>query len=122
MIPLRRPTVVLAAAMVVCVGLIATAWFKENGYADVSRLTDAIGAVEGETVRMEEENSRLGARLTRITTDEGYVEAVARESLGLVRPGEVVYEFVDEDILNRSPSPKGTASKETGSLAATATK
>lgn len=111
MFPLHRPYVALAAAVVLCVGLAVSAWFKENGYSDVARLTEAIGSVTAETAALEEENSRLSARLTMITTDEGYVEAVARESLGLVRPGEVVYEFVDEELLTRAPSPVRATTK-----------
>ncbi len=108
---LHPPSVALVAAGVVCVGLAVTGWFKENGYSDVARLKEAITSVEGETAALKDENSRLSARLTRISTDEGYVEAVARESLGLVRPGEVVYEFVDEELLTRSASPKPAATK-----------
>ncbi|MBF0170514.1 MAG: septum formation initiator family protein [Nitrospinae bacterium] len=109
--PLTRPLVALAAAGAVCAGLATTAWFKENGYADVTRLTEAIASVEARTGELKEENSRLSARLARITTDEGYVEAVARESLGLVRPGEMVFEFVDEGLLARSPAPADAGTK-----------
>jgi cell division protein FtsB len=31
----------------------------------------------------------------RLRSDLGYIEKIAREELGLVRPGEIVFEFVD---------------------------
>jgi cell division protein FtsB len=95
----NRSLYALGAATALFALLLGSAWFKQNGYTDVAELKRAIADVDGEIERVRKENSRLAARLTRITTDDGYVEAVARENLGLVKPGELVFEFIEEDRL-----------------------
>lgn len=38
-------------------------------------------------------NQELAREIQAVTNDQGRVEAIAREDLGLVKPGEVVYQF-----------------------------
>lgn len=89
-------------ALLVC----ASAWYKENGLADVITLNQAIARLQAQGDDLEQENHRLKEELTRLAArDDWFVERVAREDLGLVRPGEVVYEFVDESKLRWSVRP-----------------
>ena len=52
-----------------------------------------IEAEERKLAALENENARLGHRLQRLNDPE-YVEKLAREQLGLVRPGEISYVVV----------------------------
>lgn len=61
-----------------------------------------VQAKQQETVRMireiealEHENARLSRDIQRLRDDKAYIERIAREELGLVRPGELVFEFVE---------------------------
>ena len=60
---------------------------------------------------LQRENEALRERIYRIRNDDRYLEKIAREELGLVRPGEIVYRFPStESKRNRSnaisePSP-----------------
>jgi cell division protein FtsB len=44
---------------------------------------------------IEQENQDLWRNIERLHSDMGYIEKIAREELGLVRPGELVFEFVE---------------------------
>jgi cell division protein FtsB len=50
-----------------------------------------------EAVRRLQENAALRAEIARLRSDPKYLEALARERLGLVRPDEMVYRFLDRD-------------------------
>lgn len=50
-----------------------------------------------EDVRMEEEMLRhLKTKQERLRTDPRFVEKIAREELGLAKPGETVFKFLDD--------------------------
>ena len=42
-------------------------------------------------------NASLRAEIARLRADPRYLEALARKRLGLVKPDEMVYRFVDQD-------------------------
>jgi cell division protein FtsB len=44
-----------------------------------------------------QENAALRAEITRLRSDPKYLEALARKRLGLVKPDEMVYRFLDTD-------------------------
>ena len=91
----RRGLVSLAmgAASVLLMGYggqsLARVWQMK---AEVAHLERDIGELRGEA-------DRLSAAITRLRSDPDYIEQVARETLGLVKPGERV--------LKLPPSPGG---------------
>ena len=46
-----------------------------------------------EIERLKQRNEALARKVQSFTHDPGEVEAIAREDLGLIKPGEVVYQF-----------------------------
>ena len=48
-------------------------------------------------VRRLQENAALRAEISKLRSDPKYLEALARTRLGLVRPDEMVYRFLDPD-------------------------
>lgn len=44
---------------------------------------------------MEYENKKLGKEINSLLYDKEYIESIAREELGLIKQGEVVYKFVE---------------------------
>jgi cell division protein FtsB len=60
-------------------------WSRQQ---DVMALAQEIGAIE-------RENARLSQEIQRLRDDMGYLEKIAREELGWVRPGELVIEFAE---------------------------
>ncbi len=45
--------------------------------------------------KLEEENKKLSEEIWKIKEDPDHIEAIARDRLGLVKKGEIVYRFVE---------------------------
>jgi cell division protein FtsB len=74
-------------------------YYRENGYADNQELQAAIADLEAKVEAVKEDNRRLAKERVSLVGDDHEIEAIARQDLGLVRPDEVVYEFIDRDKL-----------------------
>ena len=60
-------------------------WSRQRELVELAQEIDTI----------ERDNARLFQEIQRLRDDMGYIEKIAREELGLVRPGELVIEFVE---------------------------
>ncbi|MBL0057949.1 MAG: septum formation initiator family protein [Elusimicrobia bacterium] len=86
---------VLVLSVLVCGGAVRHYWLRRE---DLQRLED----------RLAESRRRmrsLEARLARAENDEEFIELAARRELGLLRPGEIEFRFVD-DASGAPPSKK----------------
>ncbi len=59
----------------------------------IYRMTKTKSELHREIARLKQVNQELGRDVQSFTNDPQRVEAMAREELGLVKPGEVVYQF-----------------------------
>lgn len=73
-------------ALVLAIGSLST----EGGFRRYARLNRDLHALEDRIERLRAENAALKREVQRVRTDPVAIERSARESLGLVRPGEVV--------------------------------
>ena len=82
--------------------LIANALAGERGL--FARLTAgrAYGALTADIAGIRRENAALREQIRRLREDPRAIEAVAREELGLIRPGERLF------VLKRTPAPRET--------------
>jgi cell division protein FtsB len=78
--------------LVVMIGL---AIGSEHGFLAMWRMQRQVAQLAYEVRTIEQENRDLGREIHRLRHDMGYIEKIAREELGLVRPGELVFEFVE---------------------------
>ena len=67
--------------------------FGERGVLHLWRLWDEKTKLEERNFVLHNENESLRERIDRIRHDDAYLEKIAREELGLVRPGEIIYRF-----------------------------
>ncbi len=65
----------------------------ERGAIHLWRLTGEKEKIDAQNYRLHKENEALRQRITRLRSDNAYLETIAREELNLVRPGEVIYRF-----------------------------
>jgi cell division protein FtsB len=70
----------------------------------IYQMTKAKGELRREIARVKQVNEQLHRDVQSFTNDPERVEAMAREELGLVKPGEVVYQFA-RPRLSPTPSP-----------------
>lgn len=75
--------------------LIALAIFGQGGWLTVRRVGQDVTYLQQEISRLREDNERLRREIVELRTNPAVLEDIAREELGMVRPGEVVYEIVD---------------------------
>jgi len=89
---LRRPHPGWIVAGVLAV-LLGAAVFGENGVLHLRRLRTDIETLHRDVQALEVENERLSRAIAELRSDPAAIERIAREDLGLVRPGERVLRF-----------------------------
>jgi cell division protein FtsB len=94
----QRRIVYIFSSLLVAVALFTAS--GERGVFHLWRLWSEKKQLEEKTFLLQKENDALHERLSRIRHDDLYLEKIAREELGLVRPGEVVYRFASPDSKN----------------------
>ena len=85
----------IVASLCFFVVLIALAIFGDGGWLAVHRARRDVLHLQEEIVRLGEGNKQLRQEITDLRTDPSTLERIARDELGMGRPGEVVYEIID---------------------------
>ena len=78
-----------ALGFATCVLLLA-ALFGERGLAEMLRARRDVARSQATLTRVRNENAALRERMRHLLEDPRTIEAVARQELGLVRPGEIL--------------------------------
>ena len=71
-------------------------WFAEGGLAEANRLASQLEEAEAENATLSDRNATLTRELMALQNGNDAVEKNARENLGLIKEGEVYYQFVEE--------------------------
>ena len=82
-------------ALIVTLSLFTT--FGERGLLHLWRLWGERRELSETNFLLQKENELLRERIYRLRHDDLYLEKIAREDLGLVRPGEIVYRFTSAE-------------------------
>jgi cell division protein FtsB len=82
--------VVLLSAVITIVFLVSF-FFSKQGISQLQESRIRVEQLEAEISRLEAENARLQKEIESLNSSTFAVERVARESLGLSKPGEIVY-------------------------------
>ena len=86
-----RPRIVGAAAVLLLfVGLTVYGW---QGVVRLRQMREQLSSLERENVALRREAERLAQVIDRLRNDPAYLERIAREERGMVRPGETVLKF-----------------------------
>ena len=90
-----RPRVVGGAVVLLLfAGLTVYGW---QGVVRLRQMLDQLQALERENVSLRREAERLAQVIDRLRNDPAYLERIAREERGMVRPGETVLKFPPKD-------------------------
>ncbi len=89
-IPQEHKAIVLAGLVVLAL-LGVEAVFGGRGVLHLQRLHTQQERAEAIVFRLADENRQLREHLDRLDHDDSYLEELARERLGWIRPGERVY-------------------------------
>jgi cell division protein FtsB len=84
-----------AAAAAVLVAMVLGIVLGDRGVGRLVALSRDLIRLEAAVGKLADDNRRLAAEAARLRDDPRELEAVARRELGLVAPGEVVFEFAE---------------------------
>lgn len=83
--------------LVLLIGLLQfRLWFADNGLADKKRLEQEIAEQQWQIADQQLKNDKLKARVDDLKSGNSAIEELARQNLGLIKPGEVFIIMVDE--------------------------
>ena len=91
----NRPSVLrhLRLAILFLLVLVAASVLGNRSLLRLYQMYRDRAAIEREIDQLTAANASLAEDVRLLRTDPARVEAIAREELGLVKPGEIVYEF-----------------------------
>ena len=69
--------------------------FGNRGFTDYRMLKEKQAALEETNECIAAENNELKKKIVLLKTDLRHVETVARRELGMVKQGDIVYQFID---------------------------
>jgi cell division protein FtsB len=67
--------------------------FGAHGFLAMWRTRQQIQQLQGELTRLGKENGSLSDQVTALKTDPKAIERIAREEMGLARPGEMIFKM-----------------------------
>ena len=82
--------------------LVLDGLFGDRGLAETMRAKREFADAAAGLNRLKQENAALLERARLLTNDPRVLESVAREELGLVRPGEILVKIRDLDAATRT--------------------
>ena len=68
-------------------------FFGEKGIFNLLRIQKEVARIKEKNAKLEEENQKLREEVKRLQTDRRYIEEIARKELGMVKEGEIIYQF-----------------------------
>jgi len=77
--------------------LLVDALVGDNGLLETMRARRQYAEIAASLENMRHENARLRDDIRRLKEDPAAIESLAREELGLMRPGEVMFVVKDGD-------------------------
>ncbi len=92
--PPAKYKVWLMACVLGLVLFVVDAIYGDHGLMHVLRLQTQQRELEQTTFLLQQRNAHLREHIQRLQSDDRYLEQLARERLGLVKKGEIIYRVV----------------------------
>ena len=86
----KRLFILIGISLLIFGGL---TFFGEQGIFHLFRLQKELARIKDKNSKLEEENQKLKEEVKRLQSDKRYVEEIARKELGMVKEGEIIYQF-----------------------------
>jgi cell division protein FtsB len=91
----RRRFILLTVAGFFTVYFIFSFVFGDAGLLSYFRMQRTKGKLNHEIEDLRQKNAELRNQIESLRSDPQYIEQIAREQLGLVKDGEIIYQFND---------------------------
>jgi len=89
----RWKSLLIAAGVVLVLYFLVTRVLGEMGVVKYYRMKAQYSSLTKEIAKLKQDNVRLRKDVDSLKNDPAYLERVARDKLGLARPGEIVYYY-----------------------------
>jgi cell division protein FtsB len=89
----RRKRLFLIAGVLLAAYLLTSFMLGEMGVVKYYRMKAQYNSLTEEIALLKRDNSKLRKTVHALKNDPAYVERIARDKLGLARPGEIVYYY-----------------------------
>ena len=89
----RWKKLLIAAGVVLALYFLVTRLLGEMGVVKYYRMKAQYYDLTKEIAKLKQDNIRLRNDINALKNDPAYLERVARDKLGLARPGEIVYYY-----------------------------
>jgi cell division protein FtsB len=80
--------------------------FGSHGLLAMRRTQAQVQELRGEIDRLNQENTHLNKQVQALRTDPKAVERIAREEMGLARPGEMIFKIPEQPQDSQRPPDK----------------
>lgn len=100
----------ILALVLVCVALIVHEIFGEHGYLALRRERQELNELQQQIQQLKQQNSELESQIKALKSDPKAIEKMARESMGMARPGEIIVTLPDKRPASDTPA---ASAKET---------
>jgi len=87
----KRNLLLLALVLFLIMGLLT--FFGDKGVLHLHRLRKELSRLQDDNRKIEVENRRLREEVRRLRNEKRYIEEIARKELGMVKEGEIIYQF-----------------------------
>lgn len=98
----KKRILLLILCFFLILGLVT--FFGEKGIFHLFRLQKELVRIKETNVQLEQENAKLKEDVERLKHEKRTIEEIARRELGMVKEGEIVYQF-DPPVSEKEPSP-----------------
>lgn len=99
----RYQRVAILALALVCVALVVHEIFGPHGYLALRRERQDFDALQQKIQELKKENQQLEGQIKSLKSDPKAIEKMAREQMGLARPGEIIFTLPDKDAKKDAP-------------------
>lgn len=106
----RIERILYTLAALILVALVLDGVFGSHGLIATYRLRLQVRQAQQKTEQLTRENQEFAGQVRQLKSDPSAIERVAREKMGLVKPGELVFKLPAKPSANPSASPSGNAS------------
>ena len=79
--------------------------FGEHGFLAMRQMQKEVDRLSVEIRRLNEDNKKLADEVQALKTDPKTIERIAREEMGLARPGEMIFKLPPRPAPQQNPIP-----------------
>jgi len=89
----RRKKLLIAGGVLLSLYFLISFIFGDMGLVKYYRMKSQCNALAEDIGKLKQDNARLRKDVYALKSDPAYLERIARDKLGLARPGEIVYYY-----------------------------